>query len=356
MEKPNQSAQAGLLGAAFAVAVGMAMLAPAAQAQSNSQAQNNPKISWDFSLWGNYRPTMIGMKTMVDQAVEGSGRNFEIKLHWGATLSQPKENVDGIKLGAFQLALTSANFHPGKVPTWEMISLPFLSIQDLNAQARVVSAYYQQPAVAADGARWNAKVILPNLLPAYELMGTGAAPRSIADLRGKRIRALGAMTVALSKVGVVPTSMPSPELYGGLERGLLDAVSLDPSNFKAYRIHEIGKWYSTNLALGSAHGAFLVNLDAYRELPANYRKLLEDGAKAGLVQQAKQYEMEIAEAVALYQKQGLTAVTFSSADIAQFQEIARPIWDEFAADLEKKGYPGKQLLEWYLAEAKKASS
>jgi TRAP-type C4-dicarboxylate transport system substrate-binding protein len=293
---------------------------------------------------------------MVDTAVEKTGGNFAIKLHWGESLSQSKENVDGIKIGAFQIALTSANFHPGKVPTWEMVSLPFLPIQDLTAQARVLTNYYQHPAVVADGARWNAKVILPNLLPAYEIMGTGTAPKTVGDLKGRRIRALGQMTTALAKVGAVPTSMPSPELYGAMERGLLDAVSLDPTNFKAYRIHEIGKWYTTNLALGTAHGAFIVGLDAYNKLPPQYRKLIDDGARDGLPKQIAQYEIEIKDAIEIYNKGNLVAVTFSREDLAKFQEVARPIWDEFAADLEKKGYPGKQLLEWFLAEAKKAAA
>lgn len=348
MKKTYKATRLGVLGAALAASF---VAVPALAAEVDG-----PKVNWDFSLWGNYRPTMVGMKTMVDSAVEKTGGNFAIKLHWGESLSPSKENVDGVKIGAFQLALTSANFHPGKVPTWEIISLPFLPIQDLNVQARVLTAYYQLPAVAADGARWNAKVILPNLLPAYELMGVGQAPKTVNDLKGRRIRALGQMSTALAKVGAVPTSMPSPELFGSLERGLLDAVSLDPTNFKAYRIHEIGKWYTTNLALGTAHGAFIVGIDSYNKLPPQYRKLVDDGAKDGLPKQIAQYEIEIKEAIELYNKGGLTAVMFGKDDIAKFQEVARPIWDTFAADLEAKGYPGKQLLEWFLVEAKKAAA
>ena len=348
MKKTGNSQRLWILGAALAASLAAA---PAFAAEVNG-----PKVNWDFSLWGTYRPTMVGMKTMVDTAVDKTGGNFAIKLHWGESLSQSKENVDGIKIGAFQIALTSANFHPGKVPTWEMVSLPFLPIQDLGAQARVLTNYYLHPAVVADGTRWNAKVVLPNLLPAYEVMGAGTAPKTVADLKGRRIRALGQMTTALAKVGAVPTSMPSPELFGAMERGLLDAVSLDPTNFKAYRIHEVGKWYTTNLALGTAHGAFIVGLDAYNKLPPQYRKLIDDGAEAGLPRQIVQYDIEIKDAIELYKKSNLVAVTFSKEDLAKFQEVARPIWDEFAADLEKKGYPGKQLLEWFLAEAKKAAA
>ncbi len=350
MKKTPMSTRPGIAGAALMAAVGLAILAPTAE------AQNNPKLSWDFSLWGNYRPTMIGMKTMVDHAVAKSGNNFDIKLHWGATLAQPKENVDGIKIGAFQLALMSPNFHPDKIPTFNMASLPFLPIQDLNVQARVLTAYYKQPAVAADAARWGMQVILPNLLPAYEIMGTGTPPKTVADLAGRRIRSLGEMATALKNIGAVPTSMPSPELYGAVERGLLDAVSLDPTNFKAYRIHEIGKWYTTNLAIGTAVGNFVVSIDALNKLPANYRKALEEGATEGLQLQIKQYDSEIKDAIETYKKAGLTAVTFRQSDLDEFEKVARPIWDNYAADLEKKGYPGKQLLNWFLAEAKKAAS
>ena len=342
------SARLGLFGAAVA---GSAIAATALAAEVDG-----PKVNWDFSLWGNPRSTTLAAQFMVDNAVAKTGGNFAIKMHWGETLSPIKENIDGIKIGAFQLAFASAGFHPGKVPTWEMISLPFLPIQDLKIQARVMTGYYLQPAVAADGARWSLKVILPTLIPSYQLMGVGQPPKTIGDLKGRRIRGLGQMSTALAKVGAVPTSMPSPELLGSLERGLLDAVSLDPTNFKAYRIHEVGKWYTTNLSLGLGPGVFIVGLDAYNKLPPQYRKVLEDGGQAGLPKQVLQYETDIREAIELYDKSKLTAVTFGQEDIAKFQEVARPIWDAFAADLETKGYPGRQLLEWLLAEAKKVSS
>ena len=88
------------------------------------------KVTWNMSLWGKPRAWTKGIEAMAEEVSSKSGGNFTIKIHYGG-LSKPKENLDGIKLGAFQMAVFCASYHPDKTPTLSASDLPFLPILSL---------------------------------------------------------------------------------------------------------------------------------------------------------------------------------------------------------------------------------
>ena len=67
------------------------------------------KVNWNVSLWGKPRAWTEGIEAMSKAVSEKTGGNFSIKIHYGG-LSKPKENLDGIKLGAFQVAVFCASY------------------------------------------------------------------------------------------------------------------------------------------------------------------------------------------------------------------------------------------------------
>ena len=84
------------------------------------------KVNWNVSLWGKPRAWTQGIEAMSKEVSEKTGGNFSIKIHYGG-LSKPKENLDGIKLGAFQVAVFCASYHPNKTPTLRASCLLYTS-------------------------------------------------------------------------------------------------------------------------------------------------------------------------------------------------------------------------------------
>src|SRR3546814_17285227 len=90
-----------------------------------------------------------------------------------------------------------------------------------------------------------------NQLPQSEFIGTGAPPKSLDDWKGRRVRAIGGIGEATRVLGAVPTSVPAPEVYTSLERGMVSAASLPFTyNHVAMRLHQISQWYTVNMAPG----------------------------------------------------------------------------------------------------------
>src|SRR3546814_11117151 len=69
-----------------------------------------------------------------------------------------------------------------------------------------------------------------------------------------RVRALGGTGQAMVKLGAVPTTVPAPEVYTGIERGVFQAAAFPFSySHGDYKIHEDSKWYTFNMAPGANH-------------------------------------------------------------------------------------------------------
>jgi len=340
----------------FAAAALSALLMGADAGPAMAQSVQGPKVKWQLSTYGRPRSTTAGTEMLAEIVKERTGGNFEIQNVYDS-LSPLKENLDGVKIGAFESGFIIASLHPGKTPTLNVFNLPFLPLGDMNVQARVMAGYYRLPAVVQDVGRWDSTVILPHALPAYELVGRGRKPTTVAELKGLRVRAPGELGDALKKVGAVPTSMQATEVYQGLERGLVDAAAFPFFAMKIYRTQDVCEWYTTNVAFGITSGFTVAGLKPYNALPAQYKALLETAAKEAVTRHIEIFRKEEEDGMAALKAKNLQAISFSANEIAQFVEHAgKPIWDDWIKEMDSKGFPGRDLLDYVLNESKKGAS
>lgn len=318
---------------------------------------DGPSVKWNLSVWGKSRAFTAGIETLRDIADKRTGGKFKIKIHYGAALSKSRENLDGIKLGAFQMAMFCSPYHPAKNPTLTGLDLPFLPFPNLKVQAAVHDAYYQHPAVIKDLARWDAYLLMSSLLPQYEFTGVGKPPLKLTDWKGKRVRALGGIGKAMIKLGAVPTTVTASETYTALERGTVEAASF-PFTYAhvSYKLTDVGKWYTANLSPGAVNCPVVVNVPAWNKLPEQYRTLLLDAKSTAYDALISAYETADAKNLPMMKEKGLQAIKYTDAELAEFRKIgAKPVWDDWIAEQSGKGLPAQELFDLIMATAKKAS-
>ncbi|MFO1189950.1 MAG: TRAP transporter substrate-binding protein DctP [Alphaproteobacteria bacterium] len=343
-----------LRGGAFAF-IGAALMTEPALAQGAKV--DGPEVKWTFSAYGTKRPGTSVFDHLVGMVDEQTGGKFKINLVYGEALASVRETLDSVKIGAFEIGHVVGSFHPGKLPTANIFDLPFLPVGNLTVQYKVALNYYKLPEVTADAARWNVYLLTPTLLPPYELAGKGKPPLSIADLKGMRIRAPGGMGAALKAVGVTPNNIPSPELYGALERGMFDALAFPFYAHGAYKTQDLVEWYTTNFELGILATFAVVNLDKWNALPPQYRDLVVSLVPKALERHVPDVKEGDEKILAILKARNVRAVTWPEAEHKKFIDmVAQPVWDAWVADMTKQGYPGQKLLDFVLSEAKKSAS
>ena len=304
------------------------------------------KVEWNHSTWGNPRAFTKGFESVAAYVEEKSGGNFTIKIHYGETISPSRENLDGISLGAFEMANFCTSYHPGKNPVGTALDLPFLPLKTWDALVGVQDNFQKHPLWLAELAKWNAMPLFAGVLPQYEFMGVGKAPRELADWKGMRVRALGGIGEAMRKLGSVPTTVPAPEVYTSLERGVVQAASFPYSyTFGAYRLHEIGKWFT-----GTVHCPIVMNKDAYAALPAEYQQMMQDAVPRAYDVLKEAYAEADAKWIPIY-KERMEVITYTPEQNAEFEKLAaKPVWDEWVAQYADR-FDSRGVLDSILQKA-----
>jgi TRAP-type mannitol/chloroaromatic compound transport system substrate-binding protein len=298
-----------------------------------AQAEDNPSVFWKFSVWGKPRSFTKGPELMAERLAEATDGKFQMKIFYGGQLSKAKENLDGLKVNAFEATIACNFYHPGKTPALMVLSLPFLPMSDFDSAAKVRNALYADPVLQDEFAQWNGMLFGSTHLPQYEFMGTGDAPATLADWKGLRVRAGGGVGEAMEQLGAVRQNMPASEVYTALQRGTADAVSF-PYTYAhaAFKLHEVANWFTANLSPGTADCPIVINKTAYDKLPAHYQELLMSlqGDVEAVYKEA--YAAADEKNLPMFHEK-LNAVEYGAETLAEFRANAgQPIWDKWVAD------------------------
>ena len=316
-----------------------------------------PKVFWKISMWGNPRALSAGMEEMAKRASEATDGNFQIKIFYGGQLSGARENLDGLKLNAFEGAAICNFDHPGKNPAWMVFSLPFLPLGDPDVDRYVRSKLFEHPAIVADMERWNAIPYVSGLLPQYEILGKGTPPQDLSDWSGLRVRAGGGLGTAMEKLGAVKQTLPAGETSTAFQRGALDAAAF-PYTYAhvSFKINEEADWFTSNLAPGTSECGWVFNKTAYEALPPQYQDFLMSQRELIMEVEQAAYAEQDKKNLPMFEET-LTKITYSDEQLKAFREVAgKPVWDAWIADNQDK-FDAQGLFDavWQYAQEAEAA-
>lgn len=303
-------------------------------------------VDWDVSLWGKRRAFTEHVEKLAELVSAKTDGEFQLKISYGG-LSKNKENLDGISIGAFQMAQFCAGYHRDKNPSITVLELPFLGVDSLDKEIEISQAVYKHPAVVKDLARWNATLLMPSPLPQYNIAGVGDAPKTLADFKGLAVRATGGIGAAMKAVEAVPTSMSASEVRQSMDSGVIKAAAFAPHAHMSFGTVEKAKWWTTNLNPGTVNCPVVVNSDALKDLSEKHREALLGSVDEALAHYVTTYNGKTMEAWGpTLTEKGIESITFSDTEIAAFKEkVAGPAADKWIEDNTKKGLPAKELYE-----------
>jgi len=329
-------------------------VALAAALAAHTGAAAAQKVEWKFSSWGKQRAFTKGIEVLADTVARQSGGNFTITIGMGEQFSKARENLDGIKLGAIDGAHFCNFYHPGKNPAFMVFSLPFLPLGEWDVSLKVRETVFRHPALVADMDNWNAMAYASTLLPQYEFLGKGKPPRTLADWKGKRVRAGGGLGDAMEVLGAIKTTTTATEVYTSMQRGTMDAASF-PFTYAqvAYKIPEVSDWYTTNMSPGTSECPMVFSKSSWAKLPDAYKKMVTGALDAVNKAQIQAYvDIDKKNLPMLAAK--LTPVTYSKAQLEEFRAVAgRPVWDKWVSENQGK-FDARGVLDLVFKTAKEA--
>ncbi|MDR6265169.1 MULTISPECIES: C4-dicarboxylate TRAP transporter substrate-binding protein [Rhodobacterales] len=308
---------------------------------------------WNVSVWGKRRAFTEHVEKLAELVAEKTNGEFTMNVSYGG-LSKNRENLDGISIGAFEMAQFCAGYHRDKNRTITVLELPFLGVSNLAEEVAVSHAVYAHPAVQEEMAQWNAKLLMTSPMPQYNLVGTGEARTTLADFEGMRVRATGGLGKAFEAVGAVPTSVTSAEAYQAMESGVVDTVAFAQHAHLSFGTINQATWWTANLNPGTVNCPIVVNIDAYEGLSDEHRAALDSSVDESIAYYLENYGKLLAKWDEVLEEKGVQKVMISDEELAAFRaKAADPIRDEWIAEMEGQGIPGQELYTLLMDTLKK---
>ncbi len=299
-------------------------------------AEAQAATEWNVSLWGKRRAFTENVEKLAELVEKKTNGEFKLKISYGG-LSKAKENLDGIAIGAFEMAQFCSFYHMDKNPTISVTELPFAKDVSLARIAEIYTEVHQNPIVVKDLARWNATLLMPTPLPQYNIVSKTDPLKTLADFKGMRVRGPGGIMGVLAKQGAVKTGVPFSEVRQSMDSGVIDAAAFAPHAHLATKTYKVGKWATTNLNLGSANCPVVVNTDALNALSAENKAALLGSVDESLAFYVDNYDNNTTgkyeQAVT---EQGLTKVTFTPEQTAELNKLAESVRADWIKKYAKK--------------------
>ncbi len=309
---------------------------------------------WNVSVWGKRRAFTEHVEKLAELVSAKTNGEFTMNVSYGG-LSKNKENLDGISIGAFEMAQFCAGYHRDKNPSITVLELPFLGVNTLDEEVAVSHAVYAHPAVQADLARWNAKLLMTSPMPQYNIVGTGEPRDTLADFDGMRVRATGGIGKAFAAVGAVPTSVTATEAYNAMESGVVDTVAFAQHAHLSFGTINRADWWTANLNPGTVNCPVVVNIDAYEGLSAEHRAALDSSVDEAIAHYLENYGALLNRWEDVLAEKGVTKVEIAEDQLAAFRaKAADPIREAWIADMTKQGLPAQELYDLVMSTLKQA--
>jgi len=299
-------------------------------------------------------------ETFARKVGEMTGGKFQISTHAGGELMPAFGVVDGVQNATVEMAHTAPYYFFGKDATFALAcAIPF----GLNSRQMTAWMY--------DG---NGLKLIREFYRNYNIISfpggnTGAQMggwyrkelKSVADLKGLKMRIGGFAGKVLERLGAVPQNIPGGEIYQALEKGTIDAAEwVGPYDDQKLGFNKVAPNYAyPGWWEGGPQLDFLINVKAYDGLSAEHKAIIESAAAYAHTEMQARYDARNPGALRELVKGGTKLFVFPK-DVMQaafkqamelYSELSNtnPNWKKVYEDYAK--FRGDQNLWFRFSEA-----
>jgi TRAP-type mannitol/chloroaromatic compound transport system substrate-binding protein len=341
----------------FLKKAGVALAAGAATATPGIASAQSPAVSWRMALsWPKSLDALYGGAEFIAKRVsEATNGKFSIKVFAAGEIVGGLQVLDAVQSGTVECGHTANYYYFGKDPTFAFAAaIPF----GLNSR--------QQSAWMRHGGGLELMREFFRDYNIYNLSAgnTGAQMggwfrkeiKTVADLKGLKMRIGGTAGLVLAKLGVVPQQIAGGEIYPALEKGTIDAAEwVGPYDDEKLGFYKVAKnYYYPAWWEGGTELDLLVNMKAWDALPKDYQAILEAACADSHDWVQTKYDVGNPQALKRLLTNGVKLLPFSNDIMAACYKASQEVYDGIAeknAKFRKVYEPWKRFrdeqVQWF---------
>lgn len=277
----------------------------------------------------------------VEELTEG---RVKFQMHTGGALGGPQETLDNIITGIMDVGRGLHGYNPGKYRAQTVLHLPFLA-EGNGAELSIVAQtlYDTFPEIQEEYS--DVKPLWIHAADPYAIVTKDKPVRSFEDVKGLKLRTPsvegGEM---IESWGATPVSVPAPEIYDSLQKGVIDGGVFPVAAIKDFNIVDLVDYvtignFNTSLFYVS------MNKDSWDRISPEDQKLIEENLlglpmaeRAGIAfDEQKERAEEEAKAA------GVEFIELPDEELEKFKEASSVVVDKWLADMEELGIDGEKI-------------
>lgn len=298
----------------------------------------------------NFQPPLHKSNEMLENwgklVEKETGGKVKFVLFPGATLAKAEDTYEATVTGVADMCWTFAGYTMGRFHLSEVV-IQFLGFKNAEHGSRVIYDLYEKyPEIRAEFKDTHLLWLSPS---APRQIHSKVPVRSVADFKGLKVRVPPSEAPQVKALGGIPVTMAGPDVYTALERGTLDADLHPWETAISYRWYEVVRYQSkSDFGLG---GLFIcaMNLNTWNKLPEDVKKVINKySGKYGFVEVAGKGMWDKYDDYSLEWLKKNTRNEFiywSEEEKAKAFSLMKPVEDAWVATAEKKGAPGKKIMD-----------
>ncbi len=286
----------------------------------------------------------------IDKRLAKTG-NYQIKWNqaWGGQIAKKKGVLKGLQTGLGDIGVVTTVFHGDKVPL-QMIAYatPFVTTDPGLVSRTVDELVAKHPAFKEAWAKYN-QVYLTNLavLDTYQMFFKKPV-KSIDGFKGLKLGVAGMNALYLKGTDSASVGGSFLTYYNKAETGVIDGFMLWPEAVTAFKMYEVTP-HMLRADIGTVNSkAITMNAKTWNKLPGEVKTAIQEAAIAYRDHVAETALNKAKTAYANFTKNGGKIVTMSSDERKRWAGNMPNVAKDWAANLEKNGVPGKQILSAYM--------
>jgi TRAP-type C4-dicarboxylate transport system substrate-binding protein len=307
------------------------------------------KITWTEQntevAWGPTNSEKPWLKKITD----ASGGRIKFEVYWGQTLSKGPDNWNAIKTGVADAGWCFHGYWANMTPLADVMTLPGLPFTSAKQAGGIFYQIYKEfPSIQKQFA--DVHVLTPWASSPYILITTKKQVKTLDDLKGLKIRTTAGGPTDLAKaVGATPQVMGMPDVYDGLQKGIIDGMAAPFEAIQGFRLYEVAKYY-TYLPFPAVYFTYSMNNNFWNKLPADTQKVFNDNTtlKDAEFLSTNWFDTPKAEVQKLAKAGGHEMIEYTppQSEIDKLISISKPIQDEWVKKMEGQGLTdAKKILE-----------
>jgi TRAP-type C4-dicarboxylate transport system substrate-binding protein len=280
---------------------------------------------------------------MIEKASHG---RIKVTHYPGGTLVPGPDMYRALQLGIADFAWIFGAMNPGAFPLYDLFSLPGL-FPNMATSNLVLSILRNKFPEFEKQFSPKVKHISSSVMLRSQIHST-VPIRTLADLKGKVIGCHDETSAkAMSKLGASALVLPLGEMYTSGERGVVQGLVVAWGAFGNFRLNEVYK-YHTLVPISPTVSHYLFSSKIWNKFTSEEQEkfeLMGPWFQRACNEGANLPGYKILKEEILAQKKGHELFEWSPKDMIEVRKMFRSLWVEWAEKMEKKGLPGKKILE-----------